>query len=89
MVVQKCQHMKASFILFQVGWNLIIYFVFFSAGGIGVLQNVDRVSNLISEYVNKKIDVRGLVDSAWVLDIPAVPGCVNCNPNLVFEKAIK
>ncbi|XP_066917829.1 palmitoleoyl-protein carboxylesterase notum1a-like [Clytia hemisphaerica] len=60
-----------------------------SAGGIGVLQNIDRVSNLISSHVNKKVDVRGLVDSAWVLDVPPVPGCEDCNPNLVFKKAIE
>ena len=40
-----------------------------SAGGIGVLLNLDHVKNIINvEYGYKKILVRGVCDSGWFLD---------------------
>ena len=101
--IKKHHSYKKNFTVVQLTkpkWRLVDMFIFqnhnfhivfyFSAGGIGVLQNIDRVSDLLSSDVNKKIDVRGLVDSAWVLDLPqSVTKCVDCNPNVVFKKAIK
>ncbi|KAF6095857.1 notum, palmitoleoyl-protein carboxylesterase [Phyllostomus discolor] len=39
-----------------------------SAGGIGVLMNVDRVAELLQELGYPAIQVRGLADSGWFLD---------------------
>ncbi|XP_012410336.1 palmitoleoyl-protein carboxylesterase NOTUM [Trichechus manatus latirostris] len=39
-----------------------------SAGGIGVLLNVDRVAEQLEELGYPAIQVRGLVDSGWFLD---------------------
>lgn len=44
------------------------YFVL-SAGGIGVILNLDRIAKRL-EMGGLKIDVRGLADSGWYLDIP-------------------
>lgn len=60
-----------------------------SAGGIGVLQNIDRISKFLSRNANTKIDIRGLVDSAWVLDVATDEDCDECNPDLIFKKAVK
>lgn len=47
----------------------------FSAGAIGVLLNVDRVSSKLRS-LGFKVNVRGLVDSGWYLDnITRKPGC--------------
>jgi len=42
-------------------------YLFSSAGAIGVLLNVDRVSSKL-QYLGYNISVRGLVDSGWYLD---------------------
>jgi len=39
-----------------------------SAGGTGVLLNVDPVSELLEELGHANIQVRGLADSGWFLD---------------------
>eukprot|EP00079_Xenopus_tropicalis_P039376 XP_017953147.1 PREDICTED: palmitoleoyl-protein carboxylesterase notum2 [Xenopus tropicalis] len=39
-----------------------------SAGGTGVLINIDRVAALVEEITSESIQVRGLVDSGWFLD---------------------
>ncbi|XP_073447215.1 palmitoleoyl-protein carboxylesterase notum2-like [Aquarana catesbeiana] len=39
-----------------------------SAGGTGVLINIDRVSALVEELTVDTVQVRGLVDSGWFLD---------------------
>ncbi|PFX31169.1 palmitoleoyl-protein carboxylesterase notum1a-like isoform X1 [Stylophora pistillata] len=43
-----------------------------SAGGIGVILNLDRIDKRL-EMGGLKIDVRGLADSGWYLDIPPCP----------------
>ena len=49
---------------------LHILFVFlFSAGGTGVLINLDRVAKQMSELA-PDVEVRGLADSGWFLDYP-------------------
>lgn len=47
------------------------YFVL-SAGGIGVILNLDRIAKRL-QTGGFKIDVRGLADSGWYLDIPSCP----------------
>lgn len=44
-----------------------VYLAGSSAGGTGVLINIDEISDLISS-INPKISTRGLVDSGWFLD---------------------
>ncbi|XP_023604484.1 palmitoleoyl-protein carboxylesterase NOTUM [Myotis lucifugus] len=39
-----------------------------SAGGLGVLLNVDRVAEQLQELGHPAVQVRGLVDSGWFLD---------------------
>ncbi|KAM4697446.1 palmitoleoyl-protein carboxylesterase notum2-like [Rhinophrynus dorsalis] len=39
-----------------------------SAGGTGVLINIDRVAALVEELTVEAVQVRGLVDSGWFLD---------------------
>lgn len=39
-----------------------------SAGGTGVLLNVDRVAEQLQELGHPAVQVRGLVDSGWFLD---------------------
>ena len=39
----------------------------YSAGGTGVLLNLDRVSRML-ESSAPKLDVRGVADSGWFLD---------------------
>ena len=41
----------------------------FSAGGTGVLINLDRVAQQMSELA-PDVEVRGLADSGWFLDYP-------------------
>lgn len=40
-----------------------------SAGGTGVLMNLDRVANLMSQLA-PGVEVRGIADSGWFVDIP-------------------
>ena len=40
-----------------------------SAGGIGVLINLDRVSNQMATLA-PEVEVRGIADSGWFLDVP-------------------
>lgn len=42
--------------------------VFFSAGGTGVLINLDRVAGLMSLLAPQVKHVRGIADSGWFLD---------------------
>ncbi|XP_055376229.1 palmitoleoyl-protein carboxylesterase NOTUM [Condylostylus longicornis] len=48
-----------------------------SAGGLGVMLNLDRVSHFIHNEKNLKVLVRGVSDSGWFLDRePYTPGAV-------------
>ena len=42
---------------------------FHSAGGIGVILNLDRLARRI-KMAGLKVEVRGLADSGWYLDLP-------------------
>ncbi|CAJ1053839.1 carboxylesterase notum2 [Xyrichtys novacula] len=60
-----------------------------SAGGTGVLLNIDRVANQLAQ-LGAETQVRGLVDSGWFLESqqqrsPNCPETVSCSP----EDAIK
>ncbi|KAL9969046.1 hypothetical protein ACROYT_G021210 [Oculina patagonica] len=51
-----------------------------SAGGIGVILNLDRLARRL-HMAGLKVQVRGLADSGWYLDIPACHGGkMNCQP---------
>ena len=53
---------------------------FHSAGGIGVILNLDRLAQRL-KMAGLKVHVRGLADSGWYLDIPACQGdSKNCLP---------
>uniref|UniRef100_A0A8C1R685 Notum, palmitoleoyl-protein carboxylesterase a n=1 Tax=Cyprinus carpio TaxID=7962 RepID=A0A8C1R685_CYPCA len=65
-----------------------------SAGGTGVLLNVDSVSELLEELGHTNIQVRGLSDSGWFLDNKQYrcTDCVdtiNCAPTEVIKRGIK
>ena len=52
--------------------NLV--FLIFSAGGIGVLQNVDRVAKIVQK-LKPDMEVRGVIDSAYFLEASLNPDC--------------
>ena len=65
----------------------------FSAGGTGVLINLDRVAAQMSELA-PGVEVRGLADSGWFLDYPQYryEDCVealSCAPVDVTKWGIK
>lgn len=65
-----------------------------SAGGTGVLLNVDRVSELLGELGYAAIQVRGLSDSGWFLDNKQYhcTDCVDttsCTPTDTIKRGIK
>uniref|UniRef100_A0A8C1S741 Notum, palmitoleoyl-protein carboxylesterase a n=1 Tax=Cyprinus carpio TaxID=7962 RepID=A0A8C1S741_CYPCA len=65
-----------------------------SAGGTGVLLNVDSVSELLEELGHTNIQVRGLSDSGWFLDNKQYrcTDCVDtikCAPTEVIKRGIK
>lgn len=56
----------------------------FSAGGIGVLVNLDRVADQMAALA-PEVEVRGIADSGWFLDYPQYryKDCIeasNCAP---------
>ncbi|KAL3882516.1 hypothetical protein ACJMK2_028852 [Sinanodonta woodiana] len=64
-----------------------------SAGGIGVLLNLDYVANLMAELA-PKVEVRGIADSGWFMDSPqySQEDCVeayNCAPRDGTKKGIQ
>ncbi|KAK3588353.1 hypothetical protein CHS0354_003283 [Potamilus streckersoni] len=64
-----------------------------SAGGIGVLLNLDYVANLMAELA-PKVEVRGIADSGWFMDSPqySQDDCVeayNCAPRDGTKKGIQ
>nr|F8U830.1 RecName: Full=Palmitoleoyl-protein carboxylesterase NOTUM; Short=Smed-notum; Flags: Precursor [Schmidtea mediterranea]AEF01556.1 notum [Schmidtea mediterranea] len=48
-----------------------VAFVGSSAGGIGVLLNIDRLKRRLKKKLKRKVFIHGIVDSAWFLDYPA------------------
>ncbi|KAJ1097099.1 hypothetical protein NDU88_002226 [Pleurodeles waltl] len=65
-----------------------------SAGGFGVLLNIDRVAAALEEIVAESVQVRGVVDSGWFLDLkPLNPSqCVDalyCSPIETIKKGLR
>ena len=65
-----------------------------SAGGIGVLLNIDRLVRRIRRKLNRKVFINGIVDSAWFLDYPAYrqSNCTHiyeCPPENAVRKGMK
>ncbi|CAH8287417.1 unnamed protein product, partial [Heterobilharzia americana] len=52
---------------------------YFSAGGIGVLMNVDRLGRKLFSRIGHPVLVSGIIDSSWFIHIPAYQEskCVN------------
>ncbi|XP_072915979.1 carboxylesterase notum2-like [Hemitrygon akajei] len=64
-----------------------------SAGGTGVLLNIERIANLLAQ-LGADVQVRGLVDSGWFLDNkqPQQNECTDvtsCSPNYVIKKGLR
>ena len=68
---------------------MIRTYFFLSAGGIGVILNLDRIAKRL-QTGGFKIDVRGLADSGWYLDIPSCPaGGKHCQSAKIQENVTK
>lgn len=66
----------------------------YSAGGTGVLLNVDRVAELLERLGHTGIQVRGLSDSGWFLDnkqydCTECVDAVSCAPTETIKRGIK
>ncbi|XP_041062089.1 carboxylesterase notum2 [Carcharodon carcharias] len=64
-----------------------------SAGGTGVLLNIERVAHLLAQ-LGADVQVRGLVDSGWFLDNKQprqaeCPDVTSCSPNYVIKKGLR
>ncbi|XP_077055558.1 carboxylesterase notum2 [Siphateles boraxobius] len=64
-----------------------------SAGGTGVLLNIDKVSSLL-EQLGADAQVRGLVDSGWFLEskqqkVPDCPDSASCTPVDAIKKGLR
>ncbi|MBN3303876.1 carboxylesterase notum2 [Amia ocellicauda] len=64
-----------------------------SAGGMGVLLNIDKVSSLL-EQLGSEAQVRGLVDSGWFLESkqprsPECPDSASCTPTDAIKKGLR
>ncbi|XP_062304593.1 carboxylesterase notum2 [Osmerus eperlanus] len=64
-----------------------------SAGGTGVLLNIERVSSQL-EQLGAEAQVRGLVDSGWFLEskqqrAPDCPDSVSCSPADAIKKGLR
>lgn len=67
---------------------------FISAGGTGVLLNVDHVAELLKSLGHNSIQVRGLADSGWFLDNKQYrcTDCVDtigCAPTEAIKRGIR
>uniref|UniRef100_A0A8C2ZQ77 Notum, palmitoleoyl-protein carboxylesterase n=1 Tax=Cyclopterus lumpus TaxID=8103 RepID=A0A8C2ZQ77_CYCLU len=65
-----------------------------SAGGIGVLMNVDQVAEQLDSQGHRGVQVRGLADSGWFLDNQQYkfPDCLDitsCGPSEVMKRGIR
>lgn len=50
--------------------NIVYYFRLYSAGGVGVMLNLEPVQRLLTRYGATKVRLRGITDSGWFLDQP-------------------
>lgn len=48
-----------------------LIFRYYSAGGIGVLMNVDRLSRRLIQRLGYPVLISGIIDSAWFIHTPA------------------
>lgn len=65
-----------------------------SAGGTGVLLNVDRVAELLKDLSHTSVQVRGLADSGWFLDNKQSRNTdcidtVSCDPTEAIRRGIR
>ncbi|XP_075422175.1 palmitoleoyl-protein carboxylesterase notum2-like isoform X1 [Ascaphus truei] len=65
-----------------------------SAGGTGVLINIDRVAALVEELTAEAVQVRGLVDSGWFLDPKQTRqsdclDAITCAPTEAIKKGLR
>ena len=64
---------------------------FRSAGGIGVILHLDRIARRL-EMGGLKVEVRGLADSGWYLDLPPCSGgkkhCKAAGDNNMIKKGM-
>ncbi|XP_056591087.1 inactive palmitoleoyl-protein carboxylesterase notum1b [Triplophysa dalaica] len=65
-----------------------------SAGGTGVLLNVDRVAELLKDLSHTSLQVRGLADSGWFLDNKQSRNTdcidtVSCDPTEAIRRGIR
>lgn len=73
------------------GIYLKFYALFSSAGGIGVILNLDRIAMRL-KVIGSKVHVRGLADSGWYLmghdTLCPVRGGKNCKPARTIKKGM-
>lgn len=58
-----------------------------------MLQNIDRIASMMALQAGK-VEVRGIVDSAWFLDAAKKDDCKSnsindCSPDIMFKEAVK
>lgn len=83
-----------TFVHIAVWVRRICYISACSAGGTGVLLNVDRVAELLEGLGHTGIQVRGLSDSGWFLDnkqyhCTDCVDTVSCTPTETIKRGIK
>lgn len=72
---------------------MILFVYFYSAGGTGVLMNLDRVADLVAELA-PGVEVRGIADSGWFVDIPQFRArecsdSFSCSPEDSIQRGMK
>lgn len=72
----------------------LLLLLFLSAGGIGVLVNVDHVAEQLRTLGHRAVRVRGLADSGWVLDrknytFGDCRDVLNCGPIDSVKKGVR
>jgi hypothetical protein len=72
---------------------MMLFAYFYSAGGTGVLMNLDRVADLVAELA-PGVEVRGIADSGWFVDIPQFRArecsdSFSCSPVDSIQKGMK
>lgn len=76
------------------GWRLNFTRCFTSAGGTGVLVNVDHVSEQLASQGYRGVQVRGLADSGWFLDNKQYKftdclDTISCAPTEAIKRGIR
>ena len=66
----------------------------YSAGGIGVLLNVDKVQEKINENAPNST-LKAIIDSSWILELPYMSACKKifkerfCSISKMFSQTIE